>query len=280
VWKQSPPKAIVIDGVSPQLKAGFSRLLLVRPVTSRSLIIGLLALCPLTANGDEKSDFESLMKQASQNFATEEGRHYYAAMDDAIRLVVDKAWNTCRSSTPDTKEPTSIVFVVAADGTVRRLVYLTNIPFVTCFASSLQAIKTLPKPPRDGWVVAIAVNNHYHEEKFYAFEDWRHILENPDEAQKPFVQQATAKLKQGKVPTEKDAAHLADFVLHGSRHLTMNTGAHVAALLLLAVADPELGDKGDFVWEVRIVRGFSTVGLILVGASTGQTKFVYDPPGQ
>ena len=90
---------------------------------------------------------------------------------------------------PDTKEPASIVFVIAADGTVKRLLYSTDIPFGRCIGSKVRAIKTLPKPPRDNWVVALGAANHHHEEQArsrglwtnrrppVARSRWRHMIE-------------------------------------------------------------------------------------------------------
>ena len=122
-------------------------------------------LCSLATVGAASSELGSLVKQAGENFQTKEGRHYLEAFEKGIMPTFGKALDTCSTSMPDTKEPASIVFVVAADGTVKRLLYSTDIPFGRCVGSKSRDIKTLPKPPRDNWVVALGAANHHHEEQ-------------------------------------------------------------------------------------------------------------------
>jgi hypothetical protein len=134
-------------------------------MTPRALLVAFLASCSLAAVVAATNELESLMKEAAQNFSTDEGRHYFPLFSEAIMPVFSKALDTCGETTPDTKEPTPMVFVVGADGTISRLVYSTDVPFGTCVGSKLRSIKILPKPPRDGWVVALGAANHHHEEQ-------------------------------------------------------------------------------------------------------------------
>jgi uncharacterized protein YegJ (DUF2314 family) len=134
-------------------------------MTCRSLLAGFLGLCSLAAAVAASGELESLAKEAAQNYSTKEGQRYLEAFQKAIMPVFGKALDTCSSSMPDTKEPATIVFVVAADGTVKRLLYSTDIPFGICVGSKLRAIKALPKAPRDGWAVALGAANHHHEEQ-------------------------------------------------------------------------------------------------------------------
>jgi uncharacterized protein YegJ (DUF2314 family) len=133
-------------------------------MTSRSLIAGFLALCSLAAAAAATSEFEALVKEAGRNYVTKEGQRYLEEFQDAILPVFADALNTCRDK-PDTKEPATLLFVVAADGTVKRLLYSKEIPFGVCVGSKLRAIKALPNPPRDSWAVAFAAANHHHEEQ-------------------------------------------------------------------------------------------------------------------
>src|ERR1043166_6947379 len=134
-------------------------------MTRRALLAGSLALCSLAAASAASSELESLMKQAPQNYQTKEGHRYLEAFQKGIMPTFGKALDTCSTTMPDTKEPASIVFVVGADGTVKRLLYSTDIPFGRCVGSKVRAIKSLPKPPRDNWVVALGAANHHHEEE-------------------------------------------------------------------------------------------------------------------
>jgi len=153
-----------MSGVSSFRK---SRAHIMTPPNLRFRIVAssFLACCSLAAAIAAPSDLETLTKQAGRNYDTKEGQRYLEAMQTAIMPVFSKALGTCSSSMPDTKEPASIVFVVAGDGTVKRLLYSTDIPFGTCLGTKLRVIKTLPKPPRDGWVVALGAANHHHEEQ-------------------------------------------------------------------------------------------------------------------
>jgi uncharacterized protein YegJ (DUF2314 family) len=136
----------------------------VRPVTSRCLLIALLTLCSLAAVGAATSEFEALEKEAGRDFSTKEGQRYLEEFQKAIMPIFGNALNDCKER-PDTKEPATFLFVVAADGKVKRLLYSRDIPFGVCVASKLRAIKTLPKPPRDSWIVAFGAANHHHEEQ-------------------------------------------------------------------------------------------------------------------
>ncbi|MDQ6655442.1 MAG: DUF2314 domain-containing protein [Verrucomicrobiota bacterium] len=131
----------------------------------RPLFVGILAWCSLVAAAAATSELESLTKQAGDNYSTKEGQRYLAQFEKAIFPVFSKALQSCTSSTPDTKDPASVVFLVAADGTVRRMLYSTEIPFGVCLGSKLRAIKTLPKPPRDNWAVALGAANHHQAEQ-------------------------------------------------------------------------------------------------------------------
>src|SRR3954470_20301069 len=101
-------------------------------MTHRVLIVGSLTLCSLAAAVAASTELESLMKQAGENYQTKEGKRYLEAFQKGIMPTFGKALDTCSTSMPDTKEPASIVFVVAADGTVKRLLYSTDIPFGRC----------------------------------------------------------------------------------------------------------------------------------------------------
>src|SRR5438270_12177964 len=131
---------------------------------SLSSIVALLGLCSLTAAIAATSEFEQLEKEAGRNISTDEGQRYLEQFTKAIMPVFGSALNDCKKK-PDTKEPAAFFFIVATDGGVKRLLYSHDIPFGVCVGSKLRTIKTLPKPPRDSWVVAFGAANHHHEEQ-------------------------------------------------------------------------------------------------------------------
>lgn len=106
------------------------------------------------------SELEALRKKAGYYYSTKEGQRYSLAFQDAIFPVFSKALDACTKTTADTVEPASFVFVVAADGTVTRMLYSKQIPFGACIGAKLRGIKKVPKPPRDGWVVSFGAANH------------------------------------------------------------------------------------------------------------------------
>lgn len=127
------------------------------------MFVAILASCSFAVAAT--SELDLLEKQASANYSTREGQRYIEEFQNAIFPVFSKALQTCSSSTPDTKQPATFAFMVAADGAVKRMLYSTEIPFGICIGKKLSGIKTVPKPPRDGWVVALGAANHQNEER-------------------------------------------------------------------------------------------------------------------
>lgn len=124
----------------------------------------LVALFSVTAAA-YPSQLDALAKEAGRNFGTPEGRRYFDRFDKVFLPVFARALGSCSKNTPDTKEPATFIFVVAADGRVKEFVYSRKIPLAECMAPQLRTITTLPRPPRDNWVVAFAAANHFQEER-------------------------------------------------------------------------------------------------------------------
>ena len=125
----------------------------------RLVLLAVMSLALVTVSA-ATSELDSLRRKASDFASTKEGRKYSEALQQAILPVFSGAMDTCNKSTPDTKEPASFAFVVAADGTVTRVLYSKDIPFGACVGARLRGIKKVPKPPRDGWVVSFGAANH------------------------------------------------------------------------------------------------------------------------
>jgi hypothetical protein len=131
------------------------RLPFLLPVTFAVLSVVALATAP--------DDFEPLNKEAEKNYSSKEGREYFDKFEKAIAPVFIKALRECGDATPDTKESMDLFFIVGADGTVKKFLYSKGTPFAECLGPKLTSIKTVPPPPRDGWVVALGATNHRHE---------------------------------------------------------------------------------------------------------------------
>jgi uncharacterized protein YegJ (DUF2314 family) len=125
----------------------------------------LLAFVTVVAVAVEPTNLDGLLRQAGQDRSTDEGQAYFEKFEDAIMPVFGKALEGCAETTPDTEKPATFVFVIGADGKVQRLLFANAVPFTECVSEKLEAIKTVPPPPRDNWVVAISASNHQHAEK-------------------------------------------------------------------------------------------------------------------
>src|SRR5437762_613943 len=127
----------------------------------RSVWICLAVACVFALAPARASEFEDLSKQAERNFTTPEGRRYMLdRFDKAFLPRLVKALPKCSARTPDTKQPAVLVFVIAVDGKIKRLLHSPGIPLGECIAAELQSLRTVPPPPRDSWVVAFAAANH------------------------------------------------------------------------------------------------------------------------
>jgi uncharacterized protein YegJ (DUF2314 family) len=112
------------------------------------------------------SEFDDLSKQGERNFATPEGRRYQLGpFEKAFLPRFVKALGKCSQHTPDTKMPATLVFVIAGDGKIKRVLHTPGIPLGECLAAELQSLRTVAPPPHDAWVVAFAAANHFAEER-------------------------------------------------------------------------------------------------------------------
>jgi hypothetical protein len=128
----------------------------------RIVIISLFFAISIRAA--QPNEFSILKEEASKNGRTKAGRTYEEQAMAAMMPVFSKALQSCNRSTPDTVEPAMFVVVVAADGTVAKVLFSPGIRFGECVGTKLRQVKRLPRPPRDSWAFAFGAANHYHEE--------------------------------------------------------------------------------------------------------------------
>ena len=116
----------------------------------------------ISGRASTSTEIERLAQDGAHNYQTKEGQHYEADFEKVFLPFFGRALRECQSE-PDTKEPAMLVFVIAGDGHVKRLLN-SDVPFGDCVTAKLRTLKTLPRPPRDDWVVAFGAANHHHEE--------------------------------------------------------------------------------------------------------------------
>lgn len=129
----------------------------------RQLLLSIaISIGATTSMLADTKEFEALANEGGRNFQSKEGQRYEAEFEKVFFPVFTRALRECNNE-PDTKEPATLVFVVAADGRVKRLLNSPDISFGDCVAAKLRVLRTLPKPPQDNWVISFAAANHHHE---------------------------------------------------------------------------------------------------------------------
>lgn len=104
-------------------------------------------------------------KRASECRKTREGEQYHERFFKVMESTFDKAMQGCLERTPDTKDlqhPAEFVFIIGADGHLKKLIYSTDIPFGECVGPRLRMVTNLPKPPGGNWAVLVGLGNEYH----------------------------------------------------------------------------------------------------------------------
>lgn len=143
-----------------------------------------------------RSQVEALLMNSRAKRETKQARQYEDRFLKAISATLLPAIGACTKKTPDTVEPGSIAFVIAADGRIKRLLWSSNIPMAQCVGEKLRSITTLPKPPEDNWVDGVGVANHSQAEKNAPadrpFQATKEQLVEYDKAIAPYVAKAHA----------------------------------------------------------------------------------------
>jgi len=130
----------------------------------RQSVVALLVSCSVGVNASQAGEFESASKESTRTLDTKAGRQYSEKFQNAIATALGKAMHACLSR-PDTVEPAEIIFIVSADGHVKRVLASPKIEYGQCVAATIKLPASVPKPPRDSWPVGIGLANHSHAEK-------------------------------------------------------------------------------------------------------------------
>ena len=116
---------------------------------STFLIITLAASAALAS---EPSEFRAASADAAKKFHP--GYQWLIKFEDWISNPAVDAVNACGSS-PNTNLSCDIVFIIAADGSIKRTLFGPHNKFRDCVAHHFHTSGPAPKPPGDSWAVQI-----------------------------------------------------------------------------------------------------------------------------
>jgi hypothetical protein len=115
------------------------------------LIIALLAVARST-HANAAVEFRAASADAAKKFHP--GYQYIIKFEDWISNAAVDALNAC-GSYPNTNLTCDIVFVVEADGHIRRTVFGPKNAYRDCVAKQFHTSGLAPKPPGNSWPVQI-----------------------------------------------------------------------------------------------------------------------------
>jgi uncharacterized protein YegJ (DUF2314 family) len=130
-------------------------------MATRIAAIVLFSSAALIFTAANSNEFAALSQQATRNANTKVGFHY---QNEIFVNAIDRAFGAaliaCTKTSPDTVEPGDVIFIIAADGRVKKVLGSPNVPLAKCMAERLQNVSRVPAPPGDSWVAAIGVAKH------------------------------------------------------------------------------------------------------------------------
>jgi uncharacterized protein YegJ (DUF2314 family) len=125
--------------------------------------IGLMCGCG-AVGAVSKAEFDAALKQADRDREIKGGYKYMEEFSTKVLVTTaGPAMRECLSE-PDTIKPALLVFVVSADGTVKRAFAQPGVPYGECVLSKIRMPFAAPRPPRDNFFVAFGIANHHHAE--------------------------------------------------------------------------------------------------------------------
>jgi hypothetical protein len=103
--------------------------------------------------------FHTISAAAANKFHTDQGYEYVKKFEDWISLPVGgdaavHALDTC-GSIPNTELHCDVVFLIAADGQVRKILFAPNNRYTQCVSKNFRTSGKAPKPPADSWPIQI-----------------------------------------------------------------------------------------------------------------------------
>jgi uncharacterized protein YegJ (DUF2314 family) len=126
-------------------------------LTLKAIVVAVACLAfSVSARTSSAGEFQTASQEADRNCKTKAGERYRDQFTKAIDSAVAGALlGPC--SKAGAVERAELVFIVSADGRITRVLSSPGMAYGTCIVSKLQLPKTVPRPPRDSWPVAIVV---------------------------------------------------------------------------------------------------------------------------
>jgi len=112
----------------------------------------IMPLAAAAAVAGELNDFHAASADAAKKFHP--GYQYIIKFEDWISDPAVHALEAC-GSYPNTNLTCDIVFIVGADGHIRRTLFGPHNPYRDCVAKHFRTSGRAPKPPADSWAVQI-----------------------------------------------------------------------------------------------------------------------------
>ena len=86
------------------------------------IVAVLLSIGLYPTNAKSKAEFEVALQQSNRDSETPAGKRYAREFENKIFLAVaSQSMQTCVSRSRDTVEPAMLVFIISADGKIRRV---------------------------------------------------------------------------------------------------------------------------------------------------------------
>jgi hypothetical protein len=100
--------------------------------------------------------FHSVFAAASKKFDVKPGYQYVIKFEDWVSEAATHALDVC-GSTPRAGLRCDVVFVVAADGRIRKMLFGPSNSFEQCISKNFRPGATAPQPPADSWPMHIRI---------------------------------------------------------------------------------------------------------------------------
>src|SRR4051794_11963223 len=124
-----------------------------RPITILLVFLTYVAFSSVRAA--DLTTFGAAEKEATRLQGTDEGYAYMVKCLDAIAAPLGRALHACQPKSPKQHKEihVGLVFIIAADGRIERILHSPDSPSATCFLRNFRLPAPLPRPPRGHWPV-------------------------------------------------------------------------------------------------------------------------------